>query len=400
MTRRSRVGAAAILLTMAVVAAVAVSRGAGGAGSLTDRTREAQAALAREEGGVTGPGAEGDPAMPTPTTMAAAGTLPFRRGDLVFVDRTPGPDDGWVSVWRDGERLPVGVACHRVHATAGRAVCEAPTGNQVDPERTEAVLLELAPGGVHPLGYLDVGHASSARVAPDGTLGAATVYGEVEDDDEEEAAEEEEAAGEEGEEEGEQEEAPLTATTTITRETSDGVRFLRLGEDFGRDGVAPNWRDVTFAPSGDSFFVAAGLGDDAEIWRGEVSDRRLDPYLAGFERPSLSPDGHVLVVTRPGGASDDGGQLVAIDLATGARTVLAGERRPVADQVEWFDDDTILYAVPRAGTGDGDETGAGRGRRRSDVWSLDLRPGARPERLLVDAESPSVVRADAVRPSR
>ena len=49
-----------------------------------------------------------------------------------------------------------------------------------------------------------------------------------------------------------------------------------------------------------------------------------------------------------------------LDLATGERTVLAGETHNVDDQIEWLDDDTILYGLPRD-----DEPGV------TDVWSLD-----------------------------
>jgi len=70
-----------------------------------------------------------------------------------------------------------------------------------------------------------------------------------------------------------------------------------------------------------------------------------------------------------------------LDLATNDRTVLTGETHNVDDQLEWLDDDTVLYGLPRA-----DEPGI------TDVWALDTEPGSTPELFIEQAWSPSVVR--------
>jgi hypothetical protein len=63
------------------------------------------------------------------------------------------------------------------------------------------------------------------------------------------------------------------------------------------------------------------------------------------------------------------------------RTVLTAETHNVDDQIEWLDDDTILYGLPRT-----DQPGV------DDIWSLDLASGSTPQLLIKDAWSPAVVR--------
>ena len=69
------------------------------------------------------------------------------------------------------------------------------------------------------------------------------------------------------------------------------------------------------------------------------------------------------------------------DLATGDRTLLAKGPRGLDDQVEWLDDDTLLYGLPRA-----DDPGV------TDVWSVDTSADASPTLLIEQAWSPTVVR--------
>jgi len=74
-------------------------------------------------------------------------------------------------------------------------------------------------------------------------------------------------------------------------------------------------------------------------------------------------------------------QIAVQDLATGERTLLEQGPRGVDDQVEWLDDDTLLYGLPRP-----DEPGV------TDVWSLDTTPDAEPQVLIEQAWSATVVR--------
>ena len=58
--------------------------------------------------------------------------------------------------------------------------------------------------------------------------------------------------------------------------------------------------------------------------------------------------------------------------------------RSVDDQVQWLDDDTLLYGLPRD-----DETGV------TDVWPVDTYPDAKPSLLIEDAWSPAVISTSA-----
>jgi Tol biopolymer transport system component len=98
------------------------------------------------------------------------------------------------------------------------------------------------------------------------------------------------------------------------------------------------------------------------------------------ECPSLSPDGsrvaykkNVSTVATPHWA------IAVLDLSRNQETILP-ERRTMDDQVEWLDDNTLLYGLPHEGTvGD------------SDVWSIDSDGSAPPELFIEHAWSPSVV---------
>lgn len=68
------------------------------------------------------------------------------------------------------------------------------------------------------------------------------------------------------------------------------------------------------------------------------------------------------------------------DIATGAVTLLP-ETRSIDDQIEWLDDGTILYGMPRDGAvGD------------YDVWKLAADGSSEPSVFIEHAWSPSVVR--------
>ena len=67
------------------------------------------------------------------------------------------------------------------------------------------------------------------------------------------------------------------------------------------------------------------------------------------ECPSLSPDGTRVAYKKRGDRATGEWRLAVLDLATGKETLLA-ERRSVDDQVEWLDDDRILYGLPGRGS--------------------------------------------------
>ena len=110
---------------------------------------------------------------------------------------------------------------------------------------------------------------------------------------------------------------------------------------------------------------------------------RPHPHLRAddAECPSISPDGTEVAYKKR--STTVAGQpvwaMAVLDLATGDETLLA-ETRGLDDQVEWLDDDTLLYGLPRA-----DVPGT------TDVWEVDTSADAVPAVLIPGAWSPAVV---------
>ncbi len=130
-----------------------------------------------------------------------------------------------------------------------------------------------------------------------------------------------------------------------------------------------------------SFYATAATGATTYLVRGDLRRRTLTALRENAECPSLSPDGTRLAYKVDDRDPGTHWSFAVLDLGSGTQTVLAGEDRGVDDQVEWLDEDTLLYGVPRP-----DEPGV------TDVWALDTEPGARPRLLIEQAWSPSVVR--------
>lgn len=176
--------------------------------------------------------------------------------------------------------------------------------------------------------------------------------------------------------------------------TRTDVRSLRGGADWGNleefsltiddrrvDPVDRNVWGVTFIDA-QAFFATVATGGKTWLVKGDLAERTLASITSEAECPAVSPDRSKVafkVDVEAGRAVV--WQLAVLDLATGERTLLKGSPRGVDDQVEWLDDDTVLFGLPRA-----DEPGV------TDVWSLDITTGAEPEVLIPQAWSPTVVR--------
>ena len=148
--------------------------------------------------------------------------------------------------------------------------------------------------------------------------------------------------------------------------------------------VRPSDRNVwgvTFVDD-QTFYATVATGGRTWLVEGDLAARRLTSVSADAECPALSPDGSRVAFK----VDVDPGrkvvwQLAVQDLATGGRTLLAGGPRGVDDQVEWLDDDTLIYGMPRS-----DEPGV------TDVWSVDTTADAEPALLIEQAWSATVVR--------
>lgn len=179
-----------------------------------------------------------------------------------------------------------------------------------------------------------------------------------------------------------------TATSVVDMRSGETVANL---EQFSvlRDGAqiqAPdyNFWGVTFASDGNRFYATLGTAGKTYLVEGDVAARRMRVLREGVECPSLSPDGTRLAFKQlVSSTTTRTWRLAVLDLATLRDQPLASEPRNVDDQVEWLDDNHLLYALPDEGPP---------ATLATHVWVAAVDGSESPRILVRFASSPAVVR--------
>ena len=142
-----------------------------------------------------------------------------------------------------------------------------------------------------------------------------------------------------------------------------------------------NFWGVTFTTDDNVFYATAATGGHTWLVKGDLAARTLTAVKQTSECPSISPDGTRIAYKKNISATGTAYWSIAVlDLATGVEQLLP-EKRSVDDQVDWLNDSTLLYGMPRS-----DAPGD------SDIWSIKSDGSSGGTRFIAHAWSPSVVR--------
>ena len=169
------------------------------------------------------------------------------------------------------------------------------------------------------------GVPTRARVSPNGRRAAVTTYAE---------------------EESPQGERLVTQSVIIDMRAGrviGNLRDFRVVNDGQPAITGPvDLSSVAFEGDGDRFFATLTTPTERYLAAGSVNERRITAIRAGVANEALSPDGNHLIVKRL--VSESGfWQLAVIDLRTWAERDLKQGTRSVDDQVEWLDNDHVMY---------------------------------------------------------
>ncbi|MGV8911599.1 MAG: hypothetical protein ACOH14_03205 [Rhodoglobus sp.] len=176
--------------------------------------------------------------------------------------------------------------------------------------------------------------------------------------------------------------ATETIIATSSGESYGNIENFTLLVDGERVAAADrNIWGVTFTDDDRHFYATAASSGSTWLVYGDLIEKTLISVRDNAECPSLSPDGSRVAFKKNIGTLESPDWRIAVlDLTTMVETVLS-EERSVDDQVEWLDDATVLYGLPRA-----DVVGD------SDVWSMPADGSGTPTLFIPHAWSPSVVR--------
>lgn len=128
--------------------------------------------------------------------------------------------------------------------------------------------------------------------------------------------------------------------------------------------------------------TALSTGGRTFLVRGDIDARSIVVLREGVECPSLSPDGSTIAFKKVVDQPYRHWIIAILDLGIMKETVLP-EQRNVDDQVEWLDNDQILYGLPETEQASSAVV---------NTWAIHRNGLSRPRLLIPNASSPVVVR--------
>jgi hypothetical protein len=175
------------------------------------------------------------------------------------------------------------------------------------------------------------------------------------------------------------------------------ILSLQSGELLGDLERFTTWRDgkkfsavdfnfwgVTFTKDSNRFYATLATGGKIYLVEGNVAERSMRVVRQTVECPALSPDEkHIAFKSRqPNGVE---WRLHVLDLETMKEWPIASEGRSIDDQVEWLDNDHVLYHFAEE---------RGLPEVAVNVWASPIAPGSGEGRTLFirGGLSPAVVR--------
>jgi hypothetical protein len=305
------------------------------------------------------------PSEPSTTTNSlptvAVSNQPAKK-TIYFRANALGPNYGKVAVATLDEpeqiRYAPKVSCDRLYFAAGNGVCLASDRGVFTSYSAVMFDEQLQPGWSITLS----GIPSRVRISPGGKLAAITVFVS-----------------------GHSYAGTDFSTQTLIVDVHAGKVLADL-EQFSvrRDNAefqSPdfNFWGVTFLHDENRFYATLSSKGKTYLVECDLMKRSAKVIYEGVECPSVSPDNsRVAFKKRTGPIS---WRISVLDLKTLTETPL-NEPRSVDDQVEWLDNDHVLYALSENPDGSSAST---------DIWSLPARRDGMPRILLKGAESPAVI---------
>jgi hypothetical protein len=262
----------------------------------------------------------------------------------------------------NARRATTSLECERLSFGGGRGLCLQADRGVFTTYR--AVIFDDQFKVVHSM-KLD-GSPTRTRVSRDGRVGAMTVFVS-------------------GQEHGYASSSFSTKTTIVD---------LASGDDLGQLEQFTTWRDgqrfsakdfnfwgVTFTSNSNIFYASLKTAGQTYLVRGELGLRKLTVLHQNVECPAVSPDDRLIAYKKRVGGNLAPWRFYVLDVATMRERPIAGEKRSIDDQLEWFDDRHVLYSARRSSQS-----------AVLDVWIAAVDSDEPAREFVVQADSPIVVR--------